>query len=167
MQGIIEKDGKIHYNSNSLSQMFVTFNIGNEIYGIDVNMVREIIGVVPISVFPNSPDYLKGVINLRGSVVPVIDVRVKFRLEAREYDSTTVILILDIKDTSVGFIVDSVSDVIDIVADNINDYCRGDTHLKSGTIRSIASYNNNLILILDVDKILDHEVISDLKVQAE
>jgi len=74
--------------------MYATFNIDNETYGIDVNRVQEIIGIIPVSHIPNSADYLKGVINLRGKVVPVIDVRMKFRMEIRNYDSTTVIIIV-------------------------------------------------------------------------
>lgn len=88
------------------NNMFVTFIIDNETYGIDVNRVQEIIGIIPIAHIPNSADYLKGVINLRGKVVPVIDVRMKFRMKERKYDAATVILIVELNDNAIGLIVD-------------------------------------------------------------
>ncbi len=147
---------------NSENEMFVTFTIDNEIFGVDVSRVQEIIGIIPIAAIPNSADYLRGVINLRGKVVPVIDIRAKFKIDLRDYDATTVILIIEVNDNSIGFIVDSVSDVIDIPSDLIHDYCQADLKMKSNTIMAIASYNDSLIQILDIDRLLDHEEVSAL-----
>src|SRR5208337_3320483 len=94
------------------SEQYVTFLINNETYGIEVLKVKEIVGMTNITSVPNSEKYLKGVINLRGIVVPVIDMRLKFNLQEKEYDSFTVILIIEHKESFVGVIVDSVSDVI-------------------------------------------------------
>lgn len=159
MQSILEQDDAIQRKSSTDSMMYVTFNIDNETYGIDVNRVQEIIGIIPISHIPNSAEYLKGVINLRGKVVPVIDVRIKFRMDTRIYDATTVILIVEMRGSSLGLIVDSVADVMDIPYKSMNDYTGGDAKMKSGSINSIASFNDNLILILDLDKMIDHEEI--------
>jgi purine-binding chemotaxis protein CheW len=167
MQSILEKDEAIQRKSNSESMMYVTFNIDSETYGIDVNRVQEIIGIIPISHIPNSAEYLKGVINLRGKVVPVIDVRIKFRMDTRNYDATTVILIVEMKGSSLGLIVDSVADVMDIPYKSMNDYTGGDAKMKSGSINSIASFNDNLILILDLDKMIDHVEILSAGIEQE
>ena len=159
MRTIMEKEEGIQKRFNSKNGMYVTFNINNETYGIDVNRVQEIIGVIPIAHIPNAADYLKGVINLRGRVVPVIDVRIKFRMGVRDFDSTTVILIVELNGSSIGLIVDSVADVLDIPPESIHDYSGADAKIKSDSIKSIASYNDNLILILDLDKMIDHEEI--------
>lgn len=160
MQDILEIDDKIKSNHSSDKGMYVTFIVDNETYGIDVNRVQEIIGMIPISHIPNSADYLKGVINLRGKVVPVIDVRIKFHMKVRDYDSTTVILIVELKDNSIGLIVDSVADVMDIPNTSLHDYSSADAKIKSSSIRSIASMNDNLILILDLDKMIEDEILS-------
>ena len=159
MRSTLEKEDSLQQKFNSKNQMYVTFNIDNETYGIDVNRVQEIIGIIPIAHIPNSIDYLKGVINLRGRVVPVIDVRMKFRMDQKNYDSTTVILIVELNGSSIGLIVDSVADVLDIPSDSMHDYSGADAKIKSSSIESIASYNDNLILILDLDKMIDHEEI--------
>ncbi len=159
MRDVLERKDIKHKMSDTTSQMYVTFKIDDETYGIDVNRVQEIIGIIPISHIPNAADYLKGVINLRGKVVPVIDVRVKFRMNTRNYDSTTVILIVELKDSSIGLIVDSVADVIDISSESIHDYSGVDAKMKSGSITSIASYNDNLILLLDLDEMIEYEEI--------
>ncbi|HNX23198.1 MAG TPA: chemotaxis protein CheW [Spirochaetota bacterium] len=159
MRSILEQEDALKNNLNSKNGMYVTFKIDSETYGIDVNRVQEIIGIVPISHIPNSPDYLMGVINLRGRVVPVLDVRIKFKMDTKNYDASTVILIVEFKDTSTGLIVDSVSDVIDIPADSIHDYSGTDSKIKSGSINYIASFNDDLILILDLDKMIDEEEI--------
>lgn len=156
MQSITDTEDKKENLSNT---MFVTFNIDNETYGLDVSCVQEIIGIIPIAHIPNSAEYLKGVINLRGKVVPVIDVRIKFRMTERKYDATTVILIVELKGNSIGLIVDSVSDVIDIPASAMHDYSGADMKIKSSSIRSIASQNDNLILILDLEKMIDDETL--------
>lgn len=163
MRSTIEQE---ELNNVSLkSSKFVTFIIDNETYGIDVNRVQEIIGVIPIAHIPNSAEYLKGVINLRGRVVPVIDVRMKFRMKEREYDSTTVILIVEMNENAVGLIVDSVSDVLDIPADSMHDYSGADAKIKSTSIERIASVNNELILILNLDKMIEEGEIASLEIE--
>ena len=159
MQNIINETNMESLN-NTAEAMLVTFMINGELFGIEVMKVREIIGMVNVTPIPDSVDYLRGVINLRGRVVPVIDIRTRFRIEQAEYNQNTVILIVDINDKSIGLIVDSVSDVISISGDMVNTYSNFDSSIKSNLIKSIVNYNESLILILDINRILDSEVLN-------
>lgn len=158
MQNLIHE--KVNGTENStMASMLVTFIINNELYGIEVMKVREIIGMVDITPIPGAVDYLSGVINLRGRVVPVIDIRRRFRIDQAEYNRNTVILIVDISDRPIGLIVDSVSDVINISSDMVNAYSELDSCTRSNLIQSIVNYNGSLILILDTARILDADVL--------
>jgi len=136
------------------NEMFVTFSLDNETFGIDVMKVEEIIGFIPVTRIPKSADYLKGVINLRGKVVPVIDLRLKFRMDDKGYDASTVILIVNVENRSVGLIADSVSDVADIPGDMIHDYSDIENGQKNHFIKNIANFNDELILIMDIDSLM-------------
>src|SRR5665647_3006394 len=98
---------------------FLTFSIGKESYGIEIKFVTEIIGMQDITEVPELPNYVKGIINLRGKIIPVIDVRLRFRKETKEYNDRTCIVVIDIKEISVGLIVDNVAEVIKIDDSNI------------------------------------------------
>jgi purine-binding chemotaxis protein CheW len=135
---------------------FVTFSIGTETFGVDVMRVHEIIGMTDITPVPNSVEYVKGVINLRGKVVPVVDMRTRFRLEKMEYSVNTVIIIVAVFDRYVGMIVDAVSDVVNIRADSIHEgkYLNTNAEIQSDFIKGIGQFKDQLIIILDVDRIL-------------
>ncbi|HNX23600.1 MAG TPA: chemotaxis protein CheW [Spirochaetota bacterium] len=137
------------------SDMFVTFSLNDEIFGIDVMKVEEIIGFIPVTHIPDSITYLKGVINLRGKVVPVIDLRLKFRMDEKTYDASTVILIVNVENRSIGLIADSVSDVADIPIGMIHEYSKVDYGQKNHSVKYIANYNDELVLILDIDSLMD------------
>lgn len=158
MQDILNDTQQEKFN-NTAEAMLVTFMINGELFGIEVMKVREIIGMVNITPIPDAVDYLRGVINLRGRVVPVIDIRTRFRIEQVEYNQNTVILIVDISNNSIGLIVDSVSDVISISGDMVNEHSNFDSSIKSNLIKSIVNYNDSLILILDISRILDNDVL--------
>jgi purine-binding chemotaxis protein CheW len=138
-------------------EQYVTFMIGDEIYGVEVLQVREIIGMTGITHVPNSMDFMKGVINLRGTVVPVVDMRKKFRMDERGYDIFTVILIVEIKGTLIGMIVDSVSDVIGLSSESIQDTPHFSANIETDYIKCIGKSDEDLVIILDVDKILTTE----------
>jgi len=147
------------------SEQYVTFLINNETYGIEVLRVKEIVGMTTITTVPNSEKYLKGVINLRGIVVPVIDLRLKFSLPEKEYDSFTVILIIEHKDSLVGVIVDSVSDVISAPG-QLQDVPNFNVSLDRDVIKGVLNKDNNLIIILNPDIMLsikDIEAIAELE----
>ncbi len=149
------------------SEQYVTFLINNETYGIEVLRVKEIVGMTTITTVPNSEKYLKGVINLRGIVVPVIDLRLKFSLPEKEYDSFTVILIIEHKDSLVGVIVDSVSDVISSPG-QLQDVPNFNVSLDRDIIKGVLNKENNLIIVLNPDIMLsikDMEIIADMDVE--
>ena len=149
------------------SEQYVTFLINNETYGIEVLRVKEIVGMTTITTVPNSEKYLKGVINLRGIVVPVIDLRLKFNLPEKEYDSFTVILIIEHRDSLVGVIVDSVSDVISAPG-QLQDVPNFHVSLDRDVIKGVLNKDNNLIIVLNPDIMLsikDMEAISEMEAE--
>lgn len=143
-------------------KQFVTFVISNENYGVPVLKVQEIIGMTEIVHVPNCPDFMKGVINLRGSVVPVIDMRRRFKMEERQYDMFTVIIIVEVRDMLVGMIVDSVSDVVDIDASDVQKTPQFTVKIDTDFIEGIGQIGRKLVIILDIEKILSVEEIDAL-----
>ena len=141
---------------------YVTFVIAGESYGVPVLKVQEIIGMTPIVPVPNSEEFIKGVINLRGSVVPVVDMRKRFRLEEREYDMFTVIIIVEVKGLLVGMIVDSVSDVADIPSGDIQQTPHLTSKIDREFISGIGHINEKLSIILDIDRIFNANEIKSL-----
>jgi len=140
---------------------FLTFSLGNESYGIEIKHVTEIIGIQPVTEVPELPDYIRGIINLRGKIIPVMDVRLRFKKTFREYNDRTCIIVIDIGDVSIGLIVDSVSEVLSIqeneivvppeVSRNANKYIKG-----------IGKVGNEVKLILDCDKLFDEDEVESL-----
>lgn len=142
---------------NADTDQHVTFLIDRETYGVPVEKVKEIIGMSNITHVPNMVEFMKGVINLRGMVVPVVDMRKKFYLKEREYDATTVIIIVEVKDKLIGMIVDSVSDVLDIPVENIQETPNFSTSIENEFISGIGRVADDMIILLDVDKIMTIE----------
>lgn len=145
-------------------QQYVTFFIRNEIYGVPVMKVQEIIGMTKITAMPNTLPFMKGVIDLRGAVVPVIDLRLKFDMERAEYNNFTVIIIVEVKDRLVGMVVDSVSDVLSIPVKSIQDTPSFSARINTEYMQGIGQKDDTLVIILDVDKILttaEFEIINE------
>ena len=136
---------------------FLTFSVGRESYGIEIKFVTEIIGIQDITEVPELPDYVKGIINLRGKIIPVIDVRLRFRKETKEYNDRTCIVVIDIKEVSVGLIVDNVAEVINIDDNNIVPPPNMKTGFHNRYIRGIGKVDNKVKLLLDCDKLLNDE----------
>ncbi|MGQ9843926.1 MAG: chemotaxis protein CheW [Spirochaetota bacterium] len=147
------------------TDQFVTFIIGNEVFGVEVLKVQEIIGMTHITHVPNTLPYMKGVINLRGSVVPVIDMRKKIGLEEIEYTAFTVIIITEIKGKLIGMIVDSVEDVVAIPVEKIQDAIHFTSQVATDYIKGIGQLDDNLIIILDVDKLLTTDELARIKTE--
>ena len=157
MENLLLKDAGTEKAGNA--SQFVTFSIGDECYGVSAMKVHEIIGMTRITPVPNSMGYMKGVINLRGSVVPVVDIRLKFSMDEKGYSEQTIIIIVEIKKRLFGMIVDSVSDVIGISDSEIQATPHFSTQIETDFISGIADRNDQLIIMLDVDGILtDHEI---------
>lgn len=112
MQQLVRTDGRAEQDTQD--GLYLTFTIGNEVYGIGIEYVKEIIGIQPIAEIPDLPEHMRGVINLRGTVVPVMDMRLRFRKPALAYDARTCIIVVDIRGNPVGLIVDRVAEVVAI-----------------------------------------------------
>lgn len=143
----------------------VGFKIGKEIFGVDILMVQEIIRSAPITYVPNSPEFVEGVINLRGSIIPVIDLRKRLNLHTASYEKEKDwILILDIGGRVTGFIVDSVTEVLKIQEESIDpppDILVAGLH--SQYIRGVCEIDNNLLILLDFNRILLVDEVKKLK----
>lgn len=161
--GIHESRGGKQEGNIKDQKQFVTFVIANESYGVPVLKVQEIIGMTEIVHVPNCPGFMKGVINLRGSVVPVIDMRTRFSMDVRDYDMFTVIIIVEVKDILVGMIVDSVSDVVDIPTSEIQKTPSFTVKIDTDFIEGIGQINEKLVIILDIEKILSTEDVDALE----
>lgn len=151
-EAVKEKTGEIQLTGEE--KQFVSFLIGEETYGISVLKVQEIIGMTEITHVPKTLPFVKGVINLRGAVVPVIDLRKKFKMEEREYDATTVIVIVEVNGRLIGMIVDSVSDVLNIPVKSIQDTPHFSSKIESDFIEAIGQTKDTLVIILDIEKII-------------
>ncbi|MCK4864699.1 MAG: purine-binding chemotaxis protein CheW [Gammaproteobacteria bacterium] len=137
---------------------FLTFILANEAYGVEILRVQEIKGWTPVTRIPNTPEYMQGVLNLRGTIVPIVDMRMRFNLEQIEYTPITVIIVLSVKSENgervIGLVVDSVSDVIDVNATDIKATPNFGTTLNTEFIDGLATSNENMVMLLDVDKLL-------------
>ena len=127
----------------------LTYTVNNVEYAVDITMVTDIIELPEITVVPLMPDYIKGVINLRGKVVPVIDLRERFSLEKIDYDNKTCVIIINIQEISVGMIVDRVVDAENITTANIEESLR-----KNSYVSHLININGNMKLLVDYDKII-------------
>jgi len=136
---------------------FLTFSVGKEAYGIEIKFVTEIIGIQDITEVPELPDYVMGIINLRGKIIPVIDVRVRFKKESKEYNDRTCIVVIDIKETYVGLIVDNVAEVISIDDSNIVPPPNIKTGFHNRYVRGIGKVGDEVKLLLDCDKLLNDD----------
>ena len=140
---------------DTLKGKYLIFSMENEMYGIEIRYITEIIGIQPITVVPGMPQYVKGITNLRGKIIPVMDARLRFKKAVREYDDRTCIIVLDANEISTGLIVDSVSEVIVIDDEDIApppDINKGGL----GYIKGIGKANGNVKLLLDCQKILTY-----------
>ncbi|MCW8901574.1 MAG: chemotaxis protein CheW [Gammaproteobacteria bacterium] len=137
---------------------FLTFILDDEAYGVEILRVQEIKGWTPVTRIPNTPKYMQGVLNLRGTIVPIVDMRMRFDLQRVEYTPVTVIIVLSVKSESgervIGLVVDSVSDVIDVNAKDIKATPNFGTTLNTEFINGLATSAENMVMLLDVDKLL-------------
>ncbi len=171
MQNLSRNDNNDYFlgideeEEDTQANRFMTFRIGSESFGIGIRNIREIIELQKISEVPDMPDFVKGVINLRGKVIPVIDLRLRFKLEARAYDDRTCIIISEIRDSTIGFIVDSVEEVCEIVGSNI-DPSPNFKNASAGEkyISGIGKINETVKILLDVEKLLNKENLDTIKV---
>jgi purine-binding chemotaxis protein CheW len=146
---------------------FLTFSLANEEYGIGILKVREIIGMMPIRTVPQTPSFVKGVINLRGKVIPVVDLRLKFGMSETEYTERTSIIVVDVateppKFVHIGIVVDYVSEVVNIKADDIEAAPAFGSRLNTEYILGMAKIGKGVKILLDIDRILVGEELAGL-----
>jgi purine-binding chemotaxis protein CheW len=162
MAQIVDRD--IDAQEDTMKGRFLTFKLSTEVFGIEIRYVTEIIGIQPITELPELPDYIKGIVNLRGKIIPVMDVRLRFGKPEMKYNERTCIVVIDIKDTSIGLIVDSVSEVISIPETEIvaPPEIQKD---RNRYIKGIGKVGTDVKLLLDCNKLIsddEAEVITNI-----
>ncbi|MBM4350478.1 MAG: purine-binding chemotaxis protein CheW [Deltaproteobacteria bacterium] len=145
---------------------YLTFSLAGEEYGIGILKIKEIIGMMPITPVPRTPSYVKGVINLRGKVIPVMDLRLKFGMEEASYTERTCIIVVEIAGQGgsvlIGIVVDSVSEVLNIKATDIEETPTFGARLDTDYILGMAKMNGGVKILLDIDKVLSAEEVTFL-----
>ncbi len=146
---------------------YLTFSLEDEEYGIGILKVKEIIGMMTITSVPRTPEFVKGVVNLRGKVIPVVDLRLKFSMESIPYTERTCIIVVEIDTKSetvlIGIVVDSVSEVLNIKESEIEETPTFGTSLNTDYILGMAKMEGGVKILLDIDRVLSNEEISNLK----
>lgn len=146
---------------------YLTFELGQETYGIGILKIKEIIGMMAITPVPRTPDFVKGVINLRGKVIPIIDLRLKFGMEEIEYADRTCIIVVEIESMEstvlIGVVVDSVSEVVNIKEDEIEETPAFGTELNTEYILGMAKLDGGVKILLDIDKVMAESEISEME----
>jgi purine-binding chemotaxis protein CheW len=152
----VEKEGK-----------YLTFSLSDEQYGIGILKIKEIIGMMAITAVPRTPTYVKGVINLRGKVIPVIDLRARFNMEENEYDDRTCIVVVEIQSNGIemviGIVVDSVSEVLNIKSDEIEETPEFGMSLNTEYILGMATIEGGVKILLDIDAVLSSKELTHLQ----
>jgi purine-binding chemotaxis protein CheW len=146
---------------------YLTFKLANEEYGLEILKVREIIGLIDITELPRTPDYVKGVINLRGKVIPVIDLRLRFGLKETEYTDKTCTIVVEIEengiDVQIGVIVDEVSEVLNVTTDDLQETPKFGVAVNTDFILGMAKGQHTVRTLLDIDKVLTSEELLTLQ----
>ena len=136
---------------------FLTFQLKDEEYGLEILKVREIMGILDITTVPRTPAYVKGVINLRGQVIPVIDLRLKFGMEEGEYDKRTCIIVVNVDGLQMGIVVDTVSEVLDIDSASIEATPSFGTKLNTDYILGMGKIQGKVKILLDIGRVVNSE----------
>lgn len=133
---------------------YLTFRLEQEEYGIDILKVQEIRGYEPPTRIANAPHFIKGVVNLRGTIIPIVDMRLKFNCSKAEYDAFTVVIILNLHQRIVGIVVDSVSDVMELAAENLKAAPDVDSVIGSEAVVGLGSLGERMLILLDIEKLM-------------
>ena len=153
------------------TNQFLTFTLAEEQYAVDVVQVREVLAEMPLTVIPRMPTYLKGVINIRGSVVPVVDLRTKFGLDEAEKTIDTSIIVMDLQTgdamITVGCLADSVQEVVDIADDSIEPPPTLGTSIDARFIKGLGKKDERFIIMLDIDRVFQADELSAVAATAE
>lgn len=145
---------------------YLTFTLAEEEYGIGILKIKEIIGMMPITTVPRTPEFVKGVINLRGKVIPVMDLRLRFGMEEIDYTERTCIVVVEIEGTSgtvmIGVVVDSVSEVLNIKGEDVEETPTFGSKMNTEYILGMAKMEGGVKILLDIDRVLNEDEIAAL-----
>jgi len=153
-------DVQTDYDVNAdVENQYLTFILSDEEYGVDILRVQEIRGWESVTSVPNAPDYLKGVINIRGTIVPIVDLRMRFGMEQLEYGPITVVIVLKVigenRERVMGIVVDTVSDTYDVPEDSIKPAPDFGDKIEVAFVKGLATVNEKMLILLDIDKLLN------------
>jgi purine-binding chemotaxis protein CheW len=140
--------------ASATNREYLTFRLDREEYGIDILKVQEIRGYESPTRIANAPSFIKGVINLRGTIVPIVDMRLKFNCAKAEYDSFTVVIILNLRQRIVGIVVDSVSDVMGLMPENYQAAPEIESVIDSEAVLGLGSVGERMLILLDIEKLM-------------
>lgn len=144
-------------NQTPISLEYLTFTLGEEHYGLDIMKVREIRGYEPVTKIANAPPFIKGVLNLRGDIVPIVDLRLKFNVGEASYNAFTIVIMLHINERIVGIVVDAVSDVINMQASDIKPPPEFGVAFDSQYLYGLAPVNEQMIILLNIEKLISSQ----------
>ena len=154
-------------NRDEDQTQFLSFTLGDEDYGVNILRVQEIRGWEEVREIPKTPDYIKGVLNLRSTVVPIIDLRIRFGFETVEYKATTVIIVLSVEKEDgshvMGVVVDAVSDVLNIDPDNIKDAPNFGAKVNTKFMNGMVMVNERMVILLNVDRLLEQDELAAIE----
>ena len=154
MAGSRGRASAVEGGGHKVTSEYLTFRLGAEEYGIDILRVQEIRSYEEPTRIANSPHFIKGVVNLRGVIVPVVDLRIKLGCESVEYNGFTVVIVLNVKGRVVGAVVDSVSDVLELAKDQINQAPEMSTTVDTTFITGIASVGERMLILMDIESLM-------------
>ena len=157
----VQEETSFEFEEDTLKGRFLTFRLAEEDYGLEIRYVTEIIGIQKITEVPDMPGFVKGVINLRGKVIPVMDVRTRFSLPERDYDERTCIIVVNVEDKSVGLVVDKVNEVASIPDNQIEPPPRAGREICS-YIQGIGKMGDEVKILLDVKHLLYEEELEQI-----
>lgn len=149
-----DKPGKTPGTDNVTGLEILAFTLGREEYGVDIQKVQELRGYEAVTHIANAPEFIKGVVNLRGIIVPIIDMRIKFNLGTPTYDQFTVVIVLNISGHVVGMVVDSVSDVITLTPDQVKPAPEMGVALNTDYLVGLGTVEQRMLILVDIDKLM-------------
>ncbi|MFC6441086.1 chemotaxis protein CheW [Bowmanella sp. JS7-9] len=151
-------DSHLHNdNSGSTINEYLSFVLGDEHYALDIITVKEIRGYEPVTKIANAPPFIKGVINLRGDIVPIIDLRLKFDVGEATYNQFTIVIMLNVLDRIVGIVVDGVSDVVRLADDDIRPPPEFGVAFDSRYLRGLAAVDDNMVILVNIERLISSE----------
>ena len=157
MKRVDENNEEVIHKSRYLS-----FFVEEEQYGIEISHINEIIAMMKVTHVPRTPDFVEGVINLRGSIIPIVDIRGKFGLEKREHDMNTAIIINEVSGVNIGFVVDRVEDVLTLDDRDLAEPPKFGSHIDTSFIKHVSEVEKDVILILDMEKIFEDDELTQI-----